>query len=143
MHAGVALAIAAFAVLPTGAIAQKVKTDYDHHTDVTKFRTYRMVGADVPDVYCCNRFPIWSIQLMAVSPVSLGSRNRKLLSNLDLVRIVQLIRVRFEDLHVGIGVAIEFLGDLREGIARLHGISLKGGRFCGSGQAGIDREVAG
>ena len=45
-------------------------------------------------------------------PQLLGGRNRQLLANLDFVWIVQLIGIRLEDLHVGIGIAVKPLGDL-------------------------------
>jgi hypothetical protein len=51
---------------------------------------------------------------------------RSLLRNVEfhtgshLIRVRQLVTIRFEDLHILIGVAVEVLADLREAVARLH-----------------------
>ncbi len=70
-------------------------------------------------------------------------RNQQFLASLDLVWIFQLIGIRVEDPHVGIGIAIETLGDLGERVARLNRVLLCGGRLGGRRQTSVDGNVTG
>src|SRR5262245_3472938 len=51
-----------------------------------------------------------------------GSGNGQYLTDLDLVRVLQLVLVGVEDLHVLVGVAVVLLADLRQRVALLDGV---------------------
>src|ERR1700754_5114092 len=53
------------------------------------------------------------------------SGNPQLLSWLDLVGIAQDVAVGLEDLRIQASIAVEFLGDARQGVAFLHDIGLR------------------
>jgi hypothetical protein len=64
-----------------------------------------------------------------------SSGNPQNLSRLDLVRVLQLIAIRLEDLHVGVCVAQVVAGDGAQRISRLHRVSSsRGGRAGARGR---------
>jgi len=50
--------------------------------------------------------------------------NHEVLTNLNLVRVIQLIAVRIKDPHVLIGIAVELFTDLRKVVAALDLVGL-------------------
>src|SRR6187399_1417269 len=73
---------------------------------------------------------IFAIRI-GVSSISSGSGNPQPLAGFDLVRVLQDIRVCFENLRIEHLVAVELLGDLRERVALLHHVILRVGIFGG------------
>src|SRR4051794_22156622 len=79
------------------------------------------------------------------------------LTDLNLVRVIQLVTVRFEDLHVVVCIAIELFRDLRKSIAGLNRVMLSttavtgtaartcapGGRLLRHRETRIDSDVGG
>src|SRR5262249_21037467 len=74
-------------------------------------------------VRLCASAALWFTWAAAI----LLDRQLEDLARLDLVGIGQLIFVRVEDLHVGIGVAERFLRNLAQRIAGLHGVGPRPG----------------
>src|SRR5262249_15348728 len=67
---------------------------------------------------------------------SARSGNSQLLTDLDLVRILEDVAIGLEDLWIQLGVAVIFLRDLRKGVALLHHVVLRIG-IVGAGTRGF------
>src|SRR4051812_5722920 len=54
------------------------------------------------------------------------ARDDEFLADLDLIRALQLVAIRFEDPVILVGVAVDIFGDLRKCVARFHRVRLVG-----------------
>src|SRR6185503_14933035 len=80
-------------------------------------------------------------RVQPVLSIPLRQGYHQVLSDLDLVRILQLVSIRIEDLHVLVGFAIEFLADLRQRIAGLHSVCLTSRRLRRLSSIRIDLQI--